>query len=144
MARALRVADDQPGVTLADILPRVDPAARRLTSEELTPDALLLEEIQRYLDARKLPGTPVRLLPMRFRAVSVVVNLQVGPLAPTRPHRAPRDRAALHLSEPDDRRQSRRGRGRLATGRSLDQGELYAIMHALDAVEAVKSSASTR
>ena len=55
VARALRVADEQPGVTLR-ILPRVDPADRRLTVEELTPDALLLEEIQRYLDARKLLG----------------------------------------------------------------------------------------
>ena len=82
VARALRVVDGQPGVTLR-ILPRVDPADRRLTFEELTPDALLMEEIQRYIDARKLPGTPVRLEPMRFRAISVVVNLQVTPRANT-------------------------------------------------------------
>ena len=78
VARARRVADDSPGVSLR-ILPRVDPADRRLTIEELTPDAALLEEVERYLDARKLVGTPVRLLPMRFRAVSVVVNLQISP-----------------------------------------------------------------
>jgi predicted phage baseplate assembly protein len=137
VARALRVADEQPGVTLR-ILPRVDPADRRLTFEELTPDALLLEEIQRYLDARKLPGTPVRLLPMRFRAVSVVVNLQVGP-------RADAPRIERHVTEqlytylnPMIGGSPGGVVGGWPPGRSLNQGELYAIMHAFDAVEAVK------
>ncbi len=137
VARALRVVDDQPGVTLR-ILPRVDPADRKLTFEQLTPDALLLEEIQRYLDARKLPGTPVRLLPMRFRAVSVVVNLQVTPRADTqRIERHVRDHLYTYLNPLIGGNPGAVGSG-WPPGRSLNQGELYAIMHAFDAVEAVK------
>jgi predicted phage baseplate assembly protein len=137
VARALRVVDDQPGVTLR-ILPRVDPADRRLTFEELTPDALLLEEIQRYLDARKLPGTPVRLEPMRFRAVSVVVNLQVAPRADAqRIERHVRDQLYTYLNPMIGGNPGAVGSG-WPPGRSLNQGELYAIMHAFDAVETVK------
>ena len=137
VARALRVVDDQPGVTLR-ILPRVDPADRKLTFEELTPDELLLEEIQRYIDARKLPGTPVRLLPMRFRAVSVVVNLQVTPRAHTqRIERHVRNQLYTYLNPLSGGNPGAVGSG-WPPGRSLNQGELYAIMHAFDAVEAVK------
>lgn len=137
VARALRVADDQPGITLR-ILPRVDPADRRLTFEELTPDALLLEEIQRYIDARKLPGTPVRLLPMRFRAVSVVVNLQVTPRADApRIERHVRQQLYTYLNPMIGGSPGAVGSG-WPPGRSLNQGELYAIMHAFDAVETVK------
>jgi predicted phage baseplate assembly protein len=137
VARALRVTDDQPGVTLR-ILPRVDPADRRLTFEELSPDELLLEEIRRYIDARKLPGTPLRLLPMRFRAVSVVVNLQVGPRADAqRIERHVRDQLYTYLNPMIGGTPGAKGGG-WPPGRSLNQGELYAIMHAFDAVEAVK------
>ncbi len=137
VARALRIADQQPGVTLR-ILPRVDPADRRLTFEELTPDALLLEEIQRYLDARKLPGTPVRLEPMRFRAISVVVNLQVTPRADTqRIENHVRDQLYTYLNPLIGGTPGEIGSG-WPPGRSLNQGELYAIMHAFDAVETVK------
>jgi predicted phage baseplate assembly protein len=137
VARALRVADDQPGVTLR-ILPRVDPADRRLTFAELTPDALLLEEIQRYIDARKLPGTPVRLLPMRFRAVSVVVNLQVTPRADAhRIERHVRQQLYTYLNPMIGGNPGAVGGG-WSPGRPLNQGELSAIMHAFDAVEAVK------
>ncbi|HEX3978662.1 MAG TPA: putative baseplate assembly protein [Solirubrobacteraceae bacterium] len=137
VARALRVVDDQPGVTLR-ILPRVDPADHRLTFEELTPDELLLEEIQRYVDARKLPGTPVRLLPMRFRAVSVVVNLQVTPRADAqRIERHVRDQLYTYLNPMIGGNPEAVGSG-WPPGRSLNQGELYAIMHAFDAVETVK------
>jgi predicted phage baseplate assembly protein len=137
VARALRVADGLPGVTLR-ILPRVDPADHRLTFEQLTPDALLLEEIQRYLDARKLPGTPVRLEPMRFRAISVVVNLQVTPRAHTqRIENHVRNALYTYLNPMIGGTPGGVGRG-WPPGRSLNQGELYAIMHAFDAVEAVK------
>jgi predicted phage baseplate assembly protein len=137
VARALRIVDDAPGVTLR-ILPRVDPADRRLTFEELSPDALLLEEIQRYIDARKLPGTPLRLEPMRFRAVSVVVNLQVGPRADAqRIERHVREQLYTYLNPMIGGGPELVGGG-WPPGRSLNQGELYAIMHAFDAVEAVK------
>jgi predicted phage baseplate assembly protein len=137
VARALRVVDGQPGVTLR-ILPRVDPADRRLTFEELTPDERLLEEIRRYIDARKLPGTPVRLEPMRFRAISVVVNLQVTPRADTqRIENHVRRELYTYLNPLIGGSPDGIGSG-WPPGRSLNQGELYAIMHAFDAVETVK------
>ena len=137
VARALRVADDRPGVTLR-ILPRVDPADRRLTIDELTPDAGLLEEVERYLDARKLIGTPLRLEPIRFRAVSVVVNLQVSPRADTqRIERRVRHSLYTYLNPVIGGSPGGPGAG-WPPGRSLNQGELFSIMHEFDAVELVK------
>ena len=63
------------------VLPQVAPADRHLTYEELTPDESLLTEIGTYLDARRVIGTTVHLLPVRLRGVSVVVNLQAEPTA---------------------------------------------------------------
>ncbi len=137
VARARRVADGQSGVTLR-ILPQVDPADRRLTIEELTPDELLLEEVGRYLDARKLVGTPLRLLPMRFRGVAVVVNVEASPRADVQ--RIERDvRRALYtyLNPLIGGIASGSGPGWPA-GRSLNQGELYAIVHAFEGVELVR------
>ncbi len=137
VARALRVVDEQPGVTLR-ILPRVDPADRRLTIDELTPDPRLLDEVQRYLDARKLVGTPVRLLPMRFRAVSVVVNLQASPRADVRRiEREVRQSLYEYLNPLIGGTAGMAGDG-WPPGRSLNQGELYAIVHAFEGVEFVK------
>ncbi len=137
VARALRVDDERPGVTLR-ILPRVDPADRPLTIEELTPDEGLLEEVERYLDARKLLGTPVRLEPMRFRAVSVVVNLEVSLRADVqRIERRVRHSLYTYLNPIIGGSPGVRGTG-WPHGRSLHQGELFAIMHEFDAVELVK------
>ena len=137
VARAQCVADDQPGVTIR-ILPRTDPADRRLTIEELTPDSPLLSQVGRYLDARKLVGTPVRLLPMRFRGVAVVVNLEVSPRADI--HRIDGEvRRALYayLNPLIGGTAGGIGQGWPA-GRSLNQGELYAIVHAFEGVRFVR------
>lgn len=135
--RARRVADDRPGVTLR-ILPRVDPADRRLTIEELTPDDQLLGEVRRYLDARKPIGTTLELLPMRFRAISVVVNLQVSPRADIqRIERGVRRSLYTYLNPMIGGSAGTIGSG-WPPGRSLNQGELYAIVHAFEAVESVR------
>jgi predicted phage baseplate assembly protein len=137
VARALRVQSTDPGVTLR-ILPRVDPADRRLTAEELTPDEKLLETVQRYLDARKLVGCPVTLLPMRFRAVTVIVNLQATPRADIhRIERQVRDALYVYLNPLIGGTAGAVGGG-WPFGRSLNQGELYAIVHAFEGVEFVK------
>jgi predicted phage baseplate assembly protein len=136
VARATRVADERPGVTLR-ILPRVDPADKPLTLEELTPGPALLDEVTRYLDARKLAGTPVRLEPMRFRGVSVVVSLQVAPRADVqRIEQGVRDALYDYLNPLIGGTPGVIGDG-WPTGRSLNQGELYAIVHAFEAVESV-------
>ena len=137
VARARRVDDEEPGVTLR-ILPRVDPADRRLTIEELTPDQPLLDEVRRYLEARQLVGTSLRLLPMRFRAVSVVVNLQASPRADVgRIEREVRQALYVYLNPLIGGTALALGTG-WPSGRSLNQGELYAIVHAFEGVELVK------
>jgi hypothetical protein len=137
VARALRVIDALPGVTLC-ILPRVDPADRRLTINELTPDEALLEEVARFLDARKPPEVQVRLQAMRFRTISVVVDVEVSARAdPLRVERQLRHALYVYLNPLIGGTALGLGRGWPA-GRSLNQGELYAVVHATDLVEAVK------
>lgn len=137
VARALAVAGDGAGVALR-ILPRVDPADRRLTLQELTPDEELLEEVDRYLAARKLVGTPVQLLPMRFRGVSVVVNLEVAPRADVQRIETGVRESLYRYLNPLIGGDAAGSRGGWPPGRSLNQGELYSIMHAFDGVDAVK------
>jgi hypothetical protein len=82
-------------------------------------------------------GTPVRLLPMRFRAVSVVVNLQASPRADVqRIEREVRRALYVYLNPLIGGTAGAIGRG-WPVGRSLNQGELYAIVHAFEGVEFV-------
>jgi predicted phage baseplate assembly protein len=137
VARAVHIEDAQPGVTLG-ILPRVDPADRRLTLEELTPDAELLDVVARHLNARKFAGCPVRLSPVRLRGVSVVVNLESSPRAdPEQIERRVSDALYAYLNPVIG------GAANGATpgwpfGRALNQGELYAIVHAVPGVESIR------
>ncbi len=136
-ARAVRVQDGEPGVTLA-ILPNVDPANRRLTLAELIPDADLLEEIARYLNARKVAGCAIRLQPVRFRAVSVVANLEVLPRADAQQiERRVVDALYTYLNPLSGGTANGYGTG-WPFGRPLNQGELYAIVHAVAGVESVR------
>jgi predicted phage baseplate assembly protein len=134
VARAISINDGKPGVALG-ILPRVDSANRRLTVTELTPDPELLELVARHLDARKFAGCPVRLSPVRLRGVSVVVNLEATPRAdPEQIERGVSDALYAYLNPLS-------GGGMNAGwpfGRALNQGELYAVVHAVPGVESVR------
>jgi predicted phage baseplate assembly protein len=137
VARAVRVQDGEPGVTLA-ILPQVDPANRRLSTDELTPDPELLELIARYLDARKPAGSAVRLRPVRFRAVSIVANLEVSPRADAeRIERRVTDALYGYLNPLIGGTTNGHGAG-WPFGRPLNQGELYSVVHATAGVESVR------
>jgi predicted phage baseplate assembly protein len=138
VARAVCIPPREGTAVPLHIVPRVYPADRQLTYEELIPDAALMTEVAEYLDERRLIGTTVQLLPCRFRGLSVVVNLQASPLADTA--RVEEDVAhALYTylnplvgGDPN-------GPGPGWTfGRALNQGELYGIVHAVDGVEFVK------
>ncbi|MGN6871451.1 MAG: putative baseplate assembly protein [Solirubrobacteraceae bacterium] len=133
VARAVRIEDGDPGVALG-ILPRVDPANRRLTLEELTPDPELLDLVGRHLNARKFAGCAVRLSPVRLRGVSVVVNLEASPRAdPEQIERRVSDALYAYLNPLIGG-----GAAGWPFGRALNQGELYAIVHAVPGVESVK------
>ncbi len=134
VARAVQIEDGEPGVALG-ILPRVDPADRRLTLTELTPDPELLDTVARHLNARKFAGSSVRLKPVRLRGVSVVVNLEASPRADTEQiERRVSDALYAYLNPQIG--------GGLSEGwpfgRALNQGELYAVVHAVPGVEAVR------
>ncbi|HXB63716.1 MAG TPA: putative baseplate assembly protein [Solirubrobacteraceae bacterium] len=137
-ARAICVPPSGEGPICVHVLPRVDPADRRLTLEELTPGEELLSEIAAYLDERRLIGTAVHLLPVRFKAVSVVVNLQVSPLAD--PERVEQDvEHALYTYLNPLIGGSPHGPGEgWPFGRALNQGELFGVVHAIEGVEFVK------
>lgn len=134
VARAVRIEDGEPGVALG-ILPRVDPADRRLTLKELTPDAELLDLVARHLNARKFAGSAVRLSPVRLRGVSVVVNLEASPRADAELiERRVSDALYVYLNPLIGGGVSEGW----PFGRALNQGELYAIVHAVPGVESVR------
>jgi predicted phage baseplate assembly protein len=137
VARAVRIDDGKPGVALG-ILPRVDPAHRRLTPGELTPDAELLDVVARHLDARKFAGCPVRLSPVRLRGVSVVANLEASPRADHEQiERRVSDALYAYLNPLTGGGANGAGQG-WPFGRALNQGELYAIVQAVAGVESVR------
>jgi len=137
VARAVRVQEGDPGVTLG-IVPRIDPADRLLTIEELTPDPPLLEVVTEHLNAHKVAGCPVRLAPARFRGVSVVVNLQASPRADAEEiERRVCDSLYAYLNPLVGGSVTGRGTG-WAFGRPLNQGELYSIVHAVPGVESIR------
>ena len=120
------------------ILPRVDPADRLLTYNELVPGEDLLKEVADYLDERRLIGTTVQLLPVRFRGLSVVVNLQASPLADTARVEADVAQALYTFLNPlIGGNTSGKGTG-WPFGRALNQGELFGVVHAVEGVEYVK------
>ncbi len=137
-ARAVCVPPAGAGPVRVHVLPRVDPADRRLEIEELTPAEGLMREIAAYLDERRLIGTTVELLPVRFRAVAVVVNLQVSPSADA--DRVEQDvEHALYTYLNPLVGGSPLGPGDgWPFGRALNQGELFGVVHAIDGVQFVK------
>jgi predicted phage baseplate assembly protein len=133
VARAIRVQDGQPGVALG-ILPRIDPANRRLTIDELTPEPELFDDVSRYLNARKFPGTALRLTPVRLRGVSVVVNLEASPRADVeRVEHGVSDALYAYLNPLIGG-----GAAGWPFGRPLNQGALYAIVLAVAGVESIR------
>jgi predicted phage baseplate assembly protein len=138
VARAVHIQDGEPGVALG-ILPRVDPAHRRLTLEELTPDPELLDVVARHLNARKFAGCAVRLSPVRLRGVSVVVNLEAARHAdPEQIERRVSDSLYVYLNPLTGGTAKDGADPGWPFGRALNQGELYAIVHAVPGVESVR------
>ena len=137
-ARGLRGAAGHGGPVALHMVPRLYPADRQLTFQELQPSQELLQEVSEYLDDRRLIGTTVQLLPCSYRGLSVIVNLQASPLADTA--RVEEDVAhALYtyINPLVGGNATGPGQG-WDFGRALNQGELYGVVHAVDGVEFVK------
>jgi predicted phage baseplate assembly protein len=134
VARAVCVAPDGNAPIRVHVLPRVDPADRLLTVEELTPREGLMELLAERLEERRLIGTSIRLLPVRLRAVSVVVDVRVSPLADL--ERVQQDIAhALYVYLNPLIGGSPEGpSGGWPLGRVLNQGELFGIVYSINGV----------
>jgi predicted phage baseplate assembly protein len=138
VARAYCVPPVNGGPIRLHILPRVEPPDRQLKARELMPDDALFEEVATYLEPRRLIGTTVELLPARLRGVSVVVNVVASPNSDL--ERVEQDVAyALYAYLNPLVGGSPEGLGEgWQFGRTLNQGELYGVVHAVDGVEFVK------
>jgi predicted phage baseplate assembly protein len=138
VARARCLPPRDGGAVALYLLPRVDPADRRLSADELMPDEALFRTVAEYLDERRTIGTTVQLLPVRLRGVSVVVHLHTSPSADVR--RVEEDVAhALYTYVNPLIGGSSHGQGSgWPFGRPLNQGELYGVVHAIDGVEFVQ------
>ena len=138
VARARCLPPHDGGAVALYLLPRVDPADRRLAADELVPDEELFSTVAEYLDERRTIGTTVQLLPVKFRGVSVVVNLQASPSADVRRIEEDVTHALYTYLNPLIGGSSQGPGSGWPFGRPLNQGELYGVVHAIDGVEFVK------
>jgi predicted phage baseplate assembly protein len=138
VARALCRPPSKDAPLALYLLPRVYPADGPLAYESLLPDEALMREVQDYLDDRRLIGTTVDLRPCRLRGVSVIVELQAAPLADTTRVTRDVEHALYTYLNPLVGGNASGPGGGWPFGRSLNQGELYGIVHAVAGVEFVK------
>jgi predicted phage baseplate assembly protein len=137
VARAVCAVSDIAGPIRVHVLPRVDPADRPMELHQLVPGEPLMRELAEYLDERRLLGTSIRLLPVRLRGVSVVVDVRASPLADL--ERVQQDVAhALYVYLNPLIGGSPQGPGDgWPLGRALNQGELFGIVYGINGVEFV-------
>jgi predicted phage baseplate assembly protein len=138
VARAVCVPPDEASTVSVRILPRVHPADRRLEFDELQPTRGLLDEVAKHLDERRLLGATLQVAPVRLRGVSVVVELQTEPLADIVRIREETLRELYRFLNP----LVGGSPGEMGTGwefgRTLNQGELYGVVHGIAGVEYVR------
>ena len=138
VARAVCLPPSDGSAIPLHVVPRLPAGPPACPYEELVPDEELLTEVAEYLDARRLIGTQLQLLPCKFRGLSVVVNLQASPLADTGRVEEDVAHALYTYLNPLVGGNPHGLGGGWAFGRALNQGELYGIVHAVDGVEFVK------
>lgn len=138
VARAVCVAPDEGNAVAVRVLPRVHPADRRLEFEELQPSRALLEEVAAHLDERRLLGATVHVAPVRLRGVSIVVELQTEPLADLVRIREQTLRELYRFLNPIVGGVPGATGDGWEFGRTLNQGELYGVVHGIAGVEYVR------
>ncbi|MDP2712862.1 MAG: putative baseplate assembly protein [Solirubrobacteraceae bacterium] len=138
VARAVCVPPDEGSAVAVRVLPHVHPADRRLAFDELQPPRELLDEVAKHLDERRLLGATLQVAPVRLRGVSVVVELQTEPLADlARIREETLGELYRFLNPLVGGSPGELGRG-WEFGRTLNQGELYGVVHAIAGVEYVR------
>jgi predicted phage baseplate assembly protein len=137
VARAVCVAPDSGGPVRVHVLPRVNPADRLLELHELVPEAELLQAVAAQLDERRLLGTSIRLLPVRLRGVSVVVDVRASPLADLERVQQDVSHALYVYLNPLIGGSPGGPADGWPVGRALNQGELFGIVYGINGVEFV-------
>jgi predicted phage baseplate assembly protein len=137
VARAVCVAPDDGRPVRVHVLPRVSPADRRLSLEELTPTTELMETVAAALDERRLLGTSVRLAQVRLKAVSVVVDVRASTLADLERVQQDVEHALYVYLNPLIGGSPVGPADGWPLGRALNQGELFGIVYGIAGVEFV-------
>jgi predicted phage baseplate assembly protein len=141
-ARVGRVVCLEPaapgGPVRVHIVPKVPNAARFLRHDELMPDEVLLNEVSKYLDDRRLIGMRVELAACDYKPLLVVAEIEALPMADT--VRIQRDvELALYtfLNPLLGGNPAGPGPG-WPFGRPVNVGELYGVLHAVEGVSYVR------
>jgi predicted phage baseplate assembly protein len=137
VARALCSAPHDGGPVQVRVVPCVDVPDRLLTLPELTPDEDLLMLLAEQLEARRLIGTSILLLPARLRGVSVAVEVRAAPLADLERVRQDVEHALYTFLNPLIGGSPDGPGSGWPAGRGLNLGELYGIVHAIGGVQSV-------
>ena len=139
VARAICVPSGDTGPVRVHLLPRVEPADRRLELSELTPTAELMETVAAALDHRRLLGTSIKLLPARLKGISVAVDVRASPLADLERVQYDVEHALyVYLNPLIGGSPDGPGSG-WPSGRRLSQGELYGIVYSIPGVEFINA-----
>jgi predicted phage baseplate assembly protein len=130
--------DPDDALVRVRLLPMVEDSARKLTVAELTPSEELLAQVAAHLDPRRMVGTRVHLAPVPLRGVSVVCDVQAA--LGSDPGRVENDIERMlytYLNPLVGGNPHGPGTG-WEFGRSLNQGELFGVVHQVPGVEFVK------
>lgn len=137
VARALCVSPDGGRAIRVHVLPRVAGAGRKLELADLTPGPQLMATLAAALNEWRLLGTSIRVLPVAFKAVSVVVDLRASPRATLERVQTDVEHALyVYLNPLTGGSPAGPGEG-WPRGRALNQGELFGIVYAIEGVEFV-------
>jgi len=119
------------------ILAGVAEPNRPLTTDELSPDRELLDQVTAYLDERRTLGSFIHVAPAQLRGVSVVVNVEVAPGADAgRIEIDVRHALYQYLNPLIGGRAGGPGSG-WEFGRPIVEGELYGVVQAVAGVERI-------
>jgi hypothetical protein len=137
VARALCGTAEGSGPVRVRVLPRVESPDRLLTPDELAPDRGLMERLAERLEAHRLIGTSILLLPARLRGVSVAVEVGAAPLADLERVRQDVEHALYTFLNPLVGGSSDGPGEGWPAGRALNQGELFGIAYGVAGVRSV-------
>jgi predicted phage baseplate assembly protein len=138
VARA-RCLDPAPGEAIPVwVLPPVAHPERQLTLAELTPEEELLREVAEFLDARRLIGTSLHVMPVPLRGVTIVADVAIGRGAEADAVEGEIEKELYRFVNPLVGGAAEGPGEGWEFGRPLNEGELYALVQEVPGVERVR------